>query len=89
MRNVITSILASAAVLFLMAGPVHADENTDKVVAKMAEGDVSSICKGGRATIASASSEATTALAQAGEISGDFQAIGQAAGGQFFKEKCQ
>ena len=69
-------------------GPVYADENTDKVVAKMAEGDVSAICQGGRETITAASSQATRALAQSGQISGDFKAIGQAAGGQFYKEKC-
>ena len=88
-RNVIRSIFAAAAVLFLLAGPVHADENTDKVVSKMADGDVAAICKGGRAAISEASSEATTELATEGELDGDYQAIGQAAGKQFFKEKCK
>jgi len=88
MFKLITPTLSAAAVFVLMAAPVHADENTDKVVAKMAEGDVSAICQGGRETITAASSEATRALAQSGQIRGDFKAIGQAAGGQFYKEKC-
>jgi hypothetical protein len=39
-----------------MAAPVYADGNTDKVVAKMTEGDISAIYQGGRETITAASS---------------------------------
>ena len=82
------SSISTVAVFILMAAPVHADANTDKVVAKMAEGNVSTICQGGRDAITAASSQATRALAKSGKISGNFKAIGQAAGGQFYKEKC-
>lgn len=88
MVKLFTSTLSTVAVLVLMAAPVYADENTDKVVSKMAEGDVSAICQGGREAITAASSQATRALAQSGQISGDFKAIGQAAGKQFYEEKC-
>jgi hypothetical protein len=60
----------------------------DMVVARMAEGDVAAICKGGRSAISAASKAATTALAKAGKISGDYSAIGQAAGTAFYKAKC-
>ena len=60
----------------------------DMVVARMAEGDVAAICSGGRDAISAASKAATTALANAGKISGDFSAIGQAAGTAFYKAKC-
>jgi hypothetical protein len=61
---------------------------SDMVVAKMSEGNVAEICKGGRSTITEASKAATTTLAKAGTISGDFDAIGKAAGSAFYKAKC-
>lgn len=88
MLKLIIPSISTVAVLVLMAVPVHADANTDKVVAKMAQGNVSTICQGGREAITAASSKATRSLAKSGKISGDFKAIGQAAGGQFYKEKC-
>lgn len=86
LKSASASILA--ALLILPFG-AKADENTDKVVAKMAEGDVSAICQGGRETIAASSAAATRALAQAGQINGDYAAIGAAAGKQFYSEKCK
>lgn len=88
MQKIIISTLSIAATLILMTAPVNADDNTDKVVAKMAESDVSSTCKGGREAITSAATAATKTLAKTGKISGDFGAIGKAAGSQFYKEKC-
>jgi len=67
---------------------VQAGSATDVVVAKMAEGNVTEICQGGRATITAAATKAVTALAQAGKISGDFRAIGKDAGSAFYKSKC-
>jgi len=83
-------IAAFLALTLMMAhAPVaKADANVDKVVAKMAEGDIAAICQGGRAAIAAAAQLATTALAQAGKISGDFAAIGAAAGLAFYEAKC-
>ena len=66
-----------------------ADENTDKVVAKMAQGDVKTICEGGYETIVDAATKATIALAQTGTIKGDFLEIGNEAGQQFYEEQCQ
>jgi len=66
-----------------------ADENTDKVVAKMAQGDVKTICEGGYETIVDAATKATIALAQTGTIKGDFLKIGNEAGQQFYEEQCQ
>ncbi len=66
-----------------------ADENTDKVVAKMAQGDVKTICEGGYETIVDAATKATIALAQTGMIKGDFLKIGNEAGQQFYEEQCQ
>jgi len=88
MIKIITMTLSVVTVSAVMMGSAFADSNTDKVVAKMAEGNVSEICQGGRATITTASSNATRSLAQSGQISGDFPAIGKAAGAQFYKEKC-
>ncbi|MEH6496112.1 MAG: hypothetical protein V7740_10250 [Pseudomonas marincola] len=88
MIKIITAALTVVTVSAMMMGSALADGNTDKVVAKMAEGNVSEICQGGRATITTASKNATRALAKAGEISGDFPTIGKAAGAQFYKEKC-
>jgi hypothetical protein len=58
------------------------------VVAKMAEGDVGGICKGGRETITAAATKATKTLATAGQISGDFNAIGKESGSAFYDSKC-
>jgi len=89
MKIFVLSGLLAGALAVMLTGPALADANTDKVIAKMAEGDVASICKGGRPTISSSATSATMALAQTGQISGDFYAIGQAAGNQFFKAKCR
>lgn len=81
------SILAVAGVLVLPAAAL-ADENVDKVVDRMSEGDVAAICQGGRDSIRAAAKEATTSLAQSGSISGDFSEIGKAAGRTFYEQKC-
>jgi len=85
-----TVALASClmAVTVFQSTTSHANATTDMVVAKMSEGDISSICQGGRATITEAAVKAVTALAQAGKISGDFKAIGKEAGSAFYKAKC-
>lgn len=88
MRKFSTMSFTISALVFATFNLAQADNNTDKVVAKMAEGNVSSICSGGRETITAASKKATRALAQAGQISGDFQAIGKKAGSQFYQTKC-
>ena len=88
MKKITILTLASATTFLFAVGASQASENTDKVVAKMAKGDVTAICQGGRPTIKAASTEATTSLAQAGKISGDFKAIGAAAGTQFYNTKC-
>jgi len=79
-------IFAMNVVLLPLA---KADENTDKVVAKMAQGDVKTICEGGYETIVDAATKATIALAQTGTIKGEFLKIGSEAGQQFDEEKCQ
>jgi preprotein translocase subunit YajC len=79
-------IFAMNVVLLPLA---KADENTDKVVAKMAQGDVKTICEGGYETIVDAATKATIALAQTGTIKGDFLKIGNEAGQQFYEEQCQ
>ncbi|MBT3701454.1 MAG: hypothetical protein HOE62_05170 [Alphaproteobacteria bacterium] len=79
---------ALGCLLTLGAVPALADDATDMVVDKMSEGDVSAICQGGRSTISAAAKAAVTALATAGQISGDYQAIGQAAGSAFYQAKC-
>jgi len=88
MRKIASITVLSATALLLALGSAQADGNADKVVAKMAEGDVSAICSGGREAITAASKKATTSLAQAGEISGNFSEIGKKAGMQFYKTKC-
>ena len=87
MRNLIFA-MALSAVTVLAAGPVRADEKVDMVVLKMAEGDIATICGGGIGAITEAATTAITSLAQAGRISGDFAAIGQAAGAAFFGKHC-
>ncbi|MBT3369880.1 MAG: hypothetical protein HOA08_23840 [Rhodospirillaceae bacterium] len=81
-------LMAFAASLTATSNEAKAGVVIDMVVAEMAEGDVSSICQGGAASIAEAAREAVTALAQEGEISGDFEAIGKEAGMAFYKSKC-
>jgi hypothetical protein len=84
----VASVLALGACQSSGGSKSAASGPEDMVVAKMAEGDVSAICSGGRETISAASKTATTALAKAGKISGDFSAIGEAAGTAFYKAKC-
>jgi hypothetical protein len=79
---------ALGCMLALGAAPALADDATDMVVDKMSEGDVSAICQGGRPTITAAAKAAVTALATVGKISGDYQAIGKAAGSAFYQAKC-
>ncbi len=88
MRKTIIIALTSATALFAVAGLAQAGGAADMVVAKMAEGDVSAICNGGRETIAAASKKAVTELAQSGKISGDYKAIGAEAGKKFYQSKC-
>jgi hypothetical protein len=61
---------------------------TTMVVKKMAEGNVAAICKGGRDQIARAAREAVTELAQNSMVSGDYEAIGKAAGAEFQNKQC-
>ena len=90
MFNVKQVVVAGAlgSALAFTAVPASAEEAVDKVVDKMSEGDVSAICQGGRSTITEAAKAAVVALASAGKISGDYQAIGKAAGSAFYKAKC-
>ena len=88
MKNILTKSLATGAVLLLTVGNANADANTDKVVAEMAKGNVSKICKGGKGAITAASTKATTSLAKSGKIKGHFKAIGGKAGTAFYKAKC-
>ena len=87
MRNIFFTIAVSGIAL-LSAGPVLADESTDMVVQKMAEGDVAAICGDGIGGINKAATAAITSLAQAGKLSGDFAVIGQEAGGLFYQLHC-
>jgi len=87
MKKLIFAIaLAGATVLGTQQA--HANEAVDMVVDKMAEGSVSTICGGGRESISAAAKAAVTALAQAGQISGDFASIGQQAGKAFYETHC-
>lgn len=86
MKNMIYA--AVLAIALLGVGPARADETVDMVVLKMAEGDVVAICGGGFGTITAAATLAITSLAQTGKLSGDFAAIGQAAGETFYGKHC-
>ncbi len=88
MKRVSALTLTTAVMMFTALGTAQADSATDMVVDKMAEGDVSAICSGGRDTITKASKEAVMSLAKVGKISGDFQEIGKKAGGEFYEKKC-
>lgn len=88
MKRVSAITLTTAAMMFTALGTAQADSATDMVVDKMAEGDVSAICSGGRDTITKASKKAVMSLAQSGEISGNYQEIGKKAGAEFYEKKC-
>lgn len=92
-RNLILALagaasLAGVAVLIFAVSAFQERADADKVLAEMTKGDVAEICQGGPKAIKKAAKSATFMLARSGEISGDFGAVGNAAGRRFYRTKC-